>query len=159
MLISDIPDGFLCEIEAQVYDFQGNVLADLKCHQSIAYPHSVELFPQELKAYRTRDFAIQFKWKDETGKTCERLFIHEAFPGKPVVGKEPVIRFESLDVIKGKGIVVIENEVILKDFWFTSKTGKVILDENFVNLLPGKHRIAFDFEGDLNKDSFFWFHH
>jgi beta-mannosidase len=159
VLISDIPEGFLCEIEAQVFDFQGKLLREMKCHQSIAYPHAVELFPQELQAYRTHDFAIRFKWKDETGKTCERLFVHETFPGKPVAGKEPLVTFESLDVIQKKGVIVIENETLLKDFWLTSKTGKVILEDNFVNLLPGKHRIAFDFEGDLNKNSFFWFHH
>ncbi|WP_343633538.1 hypothetical protein [Fluviicola sp.] len=159
VLISDIPTGFLCEIEAQLYDFQGKILDTLKCHQTIAYPHSVELFPQELKAFRGRDFAINFKWKDETGKICERLFIHDLLPEKPVTIIEPAVTVESLDPATGKGVVIIDNQTILKDFWFTSKDGKVIMDRNFVHLLPGKHRIEFTFEGKLTKDSFFWFYH
>ncbi|TSJ47662.1 glycoside hydrolase family 2 protein [Fluviicola chungangensis] len=159
VLISDIPTGFLCEIEAQVSDFQGNPLGSFTCRQAIAYPHTVELFPQELKAFKGRDFAVRFIWKDETGKECERLFIHEHVPGKSVPGKEPVVLVESLDPLTGKGVVNIENETILKDFWFTSKDGKVVMDQNFVHLLPGKHRIAFEFEGKLTEDSFFWFYH
>jgi beta-mannosidase len=159
VLISDIPTGFLCEIDAQVYDFQGKLLDSLICHQAIAYPHAVELFPQELAKYKTRDFAIQFQWTDETGKRCERLFIHESVPGKIKPGKEPVVTFESLDIITGKGVVVVENETILQDFWFTSKEGKVLMDQNFVHFLPGKHRIEFNFEGNLNPDNFFWFYH
>lgn len=159
VLISDIPTGFLCEIEAHIYDFQGKVLDTLKCHQAIAYPHSVELFPQELRAFRGKDFAINFKWKDETGKTCERLFIHDLLPEKPVTLIEPVVTVESMDHATGNGVIVVENRTILKDFWFTSKDGKVIMDQNFVHLLPGKHRIEFTFEGKLTKDSFFWFYH
>jgi beta-mannosidase len=159
VLISDIPTGFLCQIEATIYDFQGRLLEGLKCQQTIAYSHSVELFPQELKSYKKGDFAIQFKWKDETGKLCERLFIHEQFPGKPIIGVEPKVVIESLDLSTGKGVVSIENETILQDFWFTSKDGKVILDQNFVHLLPGKHRIEFEFEGNVTKDNCYWFYH
>lgn len=159
VLISDIPTGFLCEVEAIVYDFQGRELNTLKCHQSVAYPHAVELFPQELKAYAKQDFAIRFNWKDESGKNCERLFIHEAIPGKPVIGVEPKVTVESLDAASGKGIVVVENETILQDFWFTAKDGKVFLDENFIHLLPGKHRLEFRFEGNVTKDNVFWFCH
>ena len=159
VLISDIPTGFLCEIDAQVYDFQGKLLESFKCHQTIAYPHAVELFPQELKAYMGKDFAIQFHWKDETGKTCERLFIHDLLPEKPVTIIEPAVTVESLDPVTGKGVVLIENKTILKDFWFTSKDGKVLMEQNFVHLLPGKHQIEFTFEGKLTKESFFWFYH
>jgi beta-mannosidase len=159
VLISDIPTGFLCEIEAQVYDFTGKVLDTLKCHQTIAYPHSVELFPQELRAFQEKDFAISFKWKDETGKSCERLFIHDLLPEKPVAVVEPLVTVESLDPTSGKGVVIVENQTILKDFWFTSKDGKVVMDRNFIHLLPGKHRMEFVFEGNLTKNSFFWFYH
>ena len=159
VLISDIPTGFLCEINAQVYDFQGKLLESFKCHQTIAYPHSVELFPQELNRFKGKDFAINFQWKDETGKTCERLFIHDLLPEKPVTISEPVVTVESLDPATGKGVVMIQNETILKDFWFTSKDGKVLMEQNFVHLLPGKHRIEFTFEGKLTKESFFWFYH
>jgi beta-mannosidase len=159
MLISDIPSGFLCEIEANLYDFQGKHLETFKCHQAIAYPHSVELFPQELKPYKGKEFAVQFKWKDETGKMCERIFMHESFPGKPITGAEPLVTIELLDLKTGKGSVLIENEIILRDFWFTAKEGKIKTDQNFIHLLPGKHRIDFTFEGDLTKDQFYWFYH
>lgn len=159
VLISDIPSGFLCEIEANLYDFKGKLLETLKCHQAIAYPHAMELFPQELRSYHGKEFAIQFKWKDETGKACERLFIHELLPGKPIAGPEPVVTIESLDHLTGKGVVMIENEAILQDFWFTAKEGKVVMEQNFVHLLPGKHRIEFTFEGNLKKDQFYWFYH
>jgi beta-mannosidase len=64
-----------------------------------------------------------------------------------------------LDFLTGKGVVNIENETILQDFWFTSKVGKVLMDQNFIHLLPGKHRIEFTFEGNVTKDSFYWFYH
>ncbi|WP_341901191.1 hypothetical protein [Fluviicola taffensis] len=159
VLISDIPTGFLCEIEARIYDFQGKVLDTLMCKQAIAYPHSVELFPQELKAYKKSDFAIQFNWKDETGKSCERLFIHEQFPGKPTSGVEPRVVIESLDILTGKGVLRIENETILQDFWFASKEGKVLMEQNFVHFLPGKYRIEFEFEGNVTKENCYWFYH
>lgn len=159
VLISDIPTGFLCEIEAEVTDFKGKSLGNFTCHQSVAYPHSVELFPQELKVFKEQDFVIQFKWKDETGLSCERLFIHEPVHKAPTPGPEPIVTIESLDLSTGKGVVVIENQILLQDFWFTSKDGKVLMDQNFVHLLPGKHRIEFEFEGKLTKDSFFWFYH
>jgi len=159
VLISDIPTGFLCQIEATVYNFQGIPLETLKCQQAIAYPHSVELFPQELKEYRKSDFAIQFKWKDETGKWCERLFIHELVSGKPISGIEPKVVIESLDFSTGKGVVSIENQTILQDFWITSKEGKVLMEQNFVHFLPGKHRIEFEFEGNVTKENFYWFYH
>lgn len=159
MLISDIPTGFLCQIEAEVYDFQGKLLDTLRCHQAIAYPHAVELFPQELQAYKKGDFAVRFKWKDETGNGCERLFIHEPVPGKQLMGVAPKVVIESLDLQTGKGVFTIENETILQDFWFTSKEGKVLMEQNFVHLLPGKHRIEFTFEGNVTKDSFYWFYH
>lgn len=159
MLISDIPTGFLCQIEAEVFDFQGNLLDTMKCHQAIAYPHAVELFPQELQAYKKGDFAVRFTWKDETGKACERLFIHELVPGKKTIGVAPKVIIELLDLVTGKGVVNIENETILQDFWFTSKEGKVLMEQNFIHLLPGKHRIEFTFEGNVTKDSFYWFYH
>lgn len=159
VLISDIPSGFLCEIEAHVYDFKGKLLDSLKCHQAIAYPHAVELFPQEMKRYKEKDFAVRFNWKDERGKLCERVFIHESTPGKPITGPEPIVRIESLDISTGKGVVMIENETILQDFWFASKKGKIVLEENFVHLLPGKHRIEFTFEGVLTNENFYWFYH
>ncbi|AEA45384.1 Beta-mannosidase [Fluviicola taffensis DSM 16823] len=159
VLISDIPTGFLCEIEAQVSDFQGRILDTLRCHQTLAYPHSVELFPQELEKYKKVDFAIQFNWKDETGKMCSRIFVHELFPGKAIVGIAPKVTVESLDTASGKGVVLIENETILLDFWFTSKIGVVFMDQNFLHLLPGTHRLEFVFEGDLKPTDFNWFYH
>jgi beta-mannosidase len=94
VLISDIPNGFLCEIEAQIVDFNGNLLQTLKCHQALAYPHSTELFPVELEPFKKDNFAIQFRWNDEKGKVCERLFVHELFPGKPIIGVAPKVTIE-----------------------------------------------------------------
>lgn len=159
VLISDIPTGYLCEIKAQIYDFKGELLDTLKCRQAIAYPHAIELFPQELQSYRGSDFVIRFNWNDERGKSCERLFIHESNPGKPVVVAAPLVTIESLDFLTMKGVVLIENQTLLQDFWLTSQTGKVLMDQNFVHLLPGKHRLEFVFEGNLTKDSFYWFYH
>ena len=159
MLISDIPTGYLCEIEATVYDLQGKALDTLKCHQALAYPHSTELFPRELQFYQGDDFAIRFKWNDEKGKINERLFVHQLFPAKPLIGVSPKVEIESMDFKAGKGVFTVENETILLDFWFTAKEGKVLMDENFIHLLPGKHRFEFTFEGKLHPESFVWYYH
>lgn len=159
MLISDIPNGYLCEIEATIFDLQGRALDTLKCHQALAYPHSTELFPRELQFYHGDDFAIRFKWNDEKGKINERLFVHQLFPGKPLIGVSPKVEIESMDFKAGKGVFTVENETILLDFWFTSKEGKVLMDQNFIHLLPGKHRFEFIFEGKLHPDSFVWYYH
>ncbi|MDR0802590.1 hypothetical protein [Fluviicola sp.] len=159
MLISDIPNGYLCEIEATVYDLQGRILDTLKCHQALAYPHATELFSKELQFYQGDDFAVCFKWNDEKGKISEHLFVHQLFPAKPFIGVEPKVEIESLDLKYGKGVFTVENETILLDFWFTSKEGKVLMEQNFIHLLPGKHYFEFSFEGELSPEDFIWYYH
>lgn len=145
-LVSDQPDGYGCSITADLFDLEGKQLTTFTCHKAIMGWHNSELFRDELKDWKQKDYVIRFRWNSPGGETVERSFSH--LPGKRTIpGKETVNwKLTGIDPVNRTAVLEIENTSFLRNFWIYSMKTGVRFDKNFMDLLPGTHRIQVHFE-------------
>lgn len=155
MLVSDIPGGFSCKSTLTIYSTQGKELETAHCTYAILYPHAVSLFEKELAFYAGENVVLKFEWTNEQGAVQTRYFTQFVQP-EPKQVKSPNVYVEQLDDANGTGVVVVETDQLLLDFWLNAKTGNLKMEQNFLTLLPGKYKLSFGFEGKLKKEDVTW---
>jgi beta-mannosidase len=101
----------------------------------------------------SKEYAVKFCWDGADGKRHERQFIYA--PSFKTATKDFVsYEIQEVDEQNKKGILLIHNDKLLRNCWIFSEHSKVKLCDNFIDLLPGTHRIEFTYSqgfsaGDL----------
>lgn len=158
VFISDAPEGVLCHIQAKYYTLEGELFDSSECNQALAYPHAAVLFERETNLYKPTNYVVEFSWNDNQNHSHKRTFVHLRNKEVELKKAVPEVKIEIIDRQAGKGLVEVTNSVLLRDFWLSSKKGRIKMDQNFIHLLPGKHVLSFDFEGELTTDDINWFY-
>jgi hypothetical protein len=85
------------------------------------------------------------------GKRYERQFIHA--PSLTTASKEFVsYEIQEFDEQNNKAILLIHNDRLLRNCWIFAEHSKLILKDNFIDLLPGTHRVEFTFTQGFQAD-------
>lgn len=157
VLISDVPEGNLCTIRARFYTPNGDLFDSAVCHQALAYPHSTVLFEKLVNHYKNTDYVVEFSWNDQANKEHTRTFTH--LPRFKVTERiHPSVTLIDFDPTTKKGHVEVQTDQLLQDFWLTSKSGLLKMEQNFIQILPGKQILSFSFEGEFAENELIWFY-
>jgi len=153
-LVSDQPNGFGCQINCKVFDLDGQLLNEWRCHQAILGWHNKQLFNEELSALSKDNYVVHFSWNDENGVQQQREFTHLPTKITPSAADKVNWEIQGIDTITKTAIIVIENSYFLRKCWAFSQTQGVRFDRNFLDLLPGKHEIMIHFDVIPTKSDF-----
>ncbi len=144
-LVSDIEEFFKTEIECDVLDLEGNALETFSCHRVVTTEPSL-VFNEELEKYNNQNCLIRITYTDNLGKVNYFSDFHLInYQNKKV--NQPKITEWSVDAKENTGILMVENEQLVLDFWIYSSNSRLHFDYNFINLLPGKHVLKFTYDG------------
>ena len=146
-IISDSPEGFLCQMTCEVRDLKGALLGTYQCKRAIMQGHST-VFEQELKAFDSINCNIKITWTDALSNLKQLSEFHTIKANTSKQNYRPTISFELNRKIRFQaGAIVIETTEPLEDFWISSVIPGVHFEENFIDLLPGIHSISYTYNG------------
>ena len=159
-LISDLPDSFVCNLNYTIYNLKGESLLTKKLalnlhHESIEKV-GLECTSEEL---RNKGYIIHFEWNDSKNNQKERWFTHRSKDLKKANKCDFNFNLENINLEKKSATLIIENKSFAQDFWITCSKLGVKYSDNFIDLLPGKHKIEIHFSGSvisLNDFNFYW---
>ncbi len=145
-LKSDQPKNFETVLTYDIYNLNGKKIFS-KTEKIYIHGNWQQEICDECRTeeYMSQNYVIQFKWQNAAGVELTRSFTH--LPKERVVASKKDVQMSLMDInpTDKTAVLVIKNKVPLIDFWvFSSKLG-VRFDRNFVQLLPGEHRIAISF--------------
>jgi beta-mannosidase len=145
-LVSDLPAGFACKVRCRVVDMNGDSLDTWKCNQAVNGAHSSELFRTEMKPFRGRNYVLQFSWNDAEGKLRERSFTHVSNALPETKPADINWRLEAIDTLAKTAVIIVTTKKFMRQCWISSRAPGVRFERNFLDLLPGEHRITIHFE-------------
>lgn len=154
-LISDAPETRQYEVECKILDLKGKELANKVFVHTLAYSEKVELNFQEMLGKAAEgNYVISFTYKDNKGKTTTRIFDHIKEEYKKAHGRSFEISLSDVNLESKTAMLEIKTTHFLKNAWIHSLVSGVRYDQNFVHLMPGKHRIQISFETAPKEDDF-----
>jgi hypothetical protein len=77
----------------------------------------------------------------------ERLFTY--IPKRKAPDIQPILTIENVDPVLKTAVLSIDTKLPLVDFWVYAKQRQLHFDVNFKSLLPGTHKLAFTYSGEL----------
>lgn len=145
-LVSDQPHGFGCKITAELFDLSGKQLEVFTCNQAVLGWHNAELFPAELAAYKSSDYVIRFHWNNAAGVKQERSFTHISSARTPAAREAISWKLTQIDTLNKTAVIEVENTSFIRNLWIYSTQNGIRFENNFIDLLPGKHTISIRFQ-------------
>lgn len=158
MLVQGNYDGFLCEIQAVITGLNGELLDSLSCRRALIGPQAVELFPQELAAWKEKSYLIDFRWNDRDGNRFHRVFARESSTTKRALPEEPVLEKIHFDPVTGNGTIRMKVTQAVLDLWLTHPTQPVHFEINFSNWEAGTYYLSFHAAADINVNDLYIFY-
>jgi beta-mannosidase len=139
VLCSEVPEDTLVTVEVQFYNENG-------------------VFQRkERKTYPVQQYKTQVLMgisETYTGfvnvvidEHYERLFTY--IPKRKAPDIQPILTIENVDPVLKTAVLSIETKLPLVDFWVYAKQRQLHFDVNFKSLLPGTHKLAFTYSGEL----------
>jgi beta-mannosidase len=146
-LVSDQPENFETQLRFTVYDLKGEKLLDREKEIWIGGVWSEEIAPElQEHSFRTRNYVLAFQWKDASGVSKTRSFVHQPKKITKAPASAVQLTLNDIDPVAKTAVLKIHTKTFLKDFWvFSAQTG-VHYSRNFLPLLPGTHEIVIHFE-------------
>lgn len=146
-LVSDSPRNFETTLRYTISDLSGKILLDqsekIFVYENLKQEICFECRTGELMK---KDHVIRFEWQNAEGDTLSRTFAH--LPGKKE--KAPLtsamLILENIDPVKKTAVLKIETSAFLQSCWVYSSVAGVRFEDNFLDLLPGTHRVQITFD-------------
>lgn len=154
-LVSDQPHAIACKIRCVLYDLKGKVIDQFSCNQAVMGTHVNKLFDKELEPYSGVNYLAVFTWNDQNGDPQERTFTH--LPQTREIAPENAVDYRITDVDLQHKTATLEvyTTEFLSKCWISANNKPIWLEENFLDLLPGIHRIRFHFDELPDKKNLF----
>lgn len=154
-LVSDQPHAIACKIRCVLYDLSGKMLDQFSCNQAVMGTHVNELFPLELQPYSEVNYLAVFSWNDQNGQPQERTFTHLPNSRQTASASAIDYRITNVDAANKTAVLEVYNTEFVAKCWFSGAKKSFRFEENFMDLLPGVHRIRFHFEELPEKNDLF----
>jgi beta-mannosidase len=139
-MVSDQPDTFNLEVNYVIFNLDGEELHRGKFNKQIGGLMKERICHSCLEAkLNNENWVIEFSWNDPQNVLHKRTFSHLPRPVKKASEKDVSLTFEKNP--DGTLDAVITTSKFLRDFWLYASTPAVGFGENFIDILPGKHKI------------------
>lgn len=147
-IVNDLPDSYTSEISIQLIDLEGVTQKEWKeeCWFSGAGSKKINFDENTLAELGKSNLLIQFTWNNAVGERFTRNFANIKSSYKTAESSDIQLSIDSIDTIAKTAVIVVENERFVRNFWLTSDKFGVKFSSNFLNLIPGEHRIEISFE-------------
>lgn len=135
-LVSDYTEKVENTVKATVYSVGGEVL-EIHEFTKTTEGNAVVAVPfEKLISPKLTEYVLEIEWRDEYNEPQTRIF-----PNVSSTTKKADSSSYKLEVVNknGEQFIAIDNNSLMQDVWFYSKTKKIHLNENFKTLLPGKY--------------------
>lgn len=141
-LVSDQIDTFNCEGIYTIFDLSGKKIECNTLSIDVKGNSTTTICVEPLNKKKEQfNHVIRFDWKTANGIAKSRTFSAISSPYKKAEKADVTLRFIGKDSTGTDGVIEIETRRFVRNFWvFSSKIG-VEFEENFLDLLPGKHQI------------------
>ena len=126
------------QVVIEAYNLEGLLLSSSTQKLAIRYMEQISL-----GTYKQQNQLV----KVIVGNQYERTFLlsqQKSFQGN--VKALVTLKLNDIDTINKTAIIEINNDKFLADFWLYSNREGVRFDQNFIQLLPGKHLFTITFE-------------
>ena len=126
------------QVVLEVYNLEGVLLSSSTQKIAIDYMEQISL-----GIFKKQNQVV----KVLVGNQYERTFLlsqQKSFQGN--VKALVTIKLNDIDTINKTAVIEINNDKFLADFWLYSNREGVRFDQNFIQLLPGKHLFTITFE-------------
>jgi beta-mannosidase len=158
-VVSDAPQKFKSTILMNVYQPNGKlILSDtFNIELNNGYVQKIDL-NQNSKRLKNKNYVVDFKWNDASGKIKERSFTHIYKQQSKAKAHDIKTTIISNDTVNKIAVLEIDNKSFVQDFWITSSNLGMSYSTNFNDYLPGKHLVEIRYNvpftiSDLN---FYW---
>ena len=89
---------------------------------------------------------MRFDWKDNLGKSHQRSFSQLPINPNKALKESVKITLSDINEVNKTAILQIENTAFVQNFWIFSSKQNIRFENNFIDLLPGKHAIQINFD-------------
>ncbi len=146
-LKSDQPTNFETILKYEIFDLKGKKIFSKTENIYIHGNWQQEICNEcRTEEFMNQNYIIQFTWQNAAGAELSRSFSHVPKERVLAVKNDVQLSLEDINASEKTAVILINNKHTLLDFWvYSSKLG-VRFDRNFLQLLPGEHRIAITFE-------------
>jgi beta-mannosidase len=146
-LKSDQPQNFETVLKYEIFDLKGKMLLSKSENIFIQGNWQQDICLEcRTSEFMQLNYVIQFSWKNAAGADLSRSFSHLPNVRKSALREDVKIVVEDINELTKTAVLKIENSAFLADFWIFSSELGVRFDHNFIQLLPGEHRIQISFD-------------
>jgi beta-mannosidase len=152
-LVSDQPDTFLLNLNYTIYNLRGKELMKGEVHKRILGNVSDRIFLSgKFKKFDNQNFLVQFSWNDAKGTVHHRTFSHLPRPYSKGNISDIKLELTEVDPLKKTAKIILSTTKYIRNAWIYSSVSGVHLEENFIDLMPGKHIFKMEFKKIPNID-------
>jgi beta-mannosidase len=140
------------KIVTTIFDLSGNLIGQEMEKAEVQMNHSkkVALMTQDQK-FQSQNFVVKFEISLGDKLIQTRTFSHLPNPPKPALCS--ALDYEiSYDKETGRGELIIENQKYIRNLFITAKKNGLKVENNFIDLLPGKYSFVFTSKEIITKD-------
>ena len=148
-LVNELPDTFESQIKCEVFDLEGNEVANIQLSQMVNGQGSHKVsFDGLKKGLTTNNRVLKFTYTDKNGLEHVRMF--DNLPSEYEKASNSDVNFTIIPDGPRNARVEIENRKFVRNLWLYSSKGKMKFSSNFESFLPGKHYIEITSEEEIN---------
>lgn len=145
-LFSDALETKNIRLKMNIYDLNGKEILKKETEFKVAKFQKIPIDFSSFNLKTDTPYLVDFAWNDGR-KELKRSFILNE---KSYQRNEAHVAIKEIKKLSDNKIeLIIENELFSAYTWITSIKGNIFLPENFIHLLPGKHKITIDYQGEV----------
>lgn len=147
-LFSDQSEAAKVKLKYQIYSLNGKKLNTGELNYMT---HQFDKIPIDFKDSlldSNKPYLIDFEWEADAVKKQRNFLLHASKYQRD----NAKISIKEIRAINDNQLeLIIENDRFAAHTWITSNQGNIFLKNNFLHLLPGKHKIVVNYTGTMPK--------
>jgi hypothetical protein len=92
------------------------------------------------------DFYVEFTWESKNGVQRKRAYSQVKSVLKKPKPSSVELSFVQIDETNKQAVLRVTSNSFLRDVWIYSRNGKIQVEDNFFDLLPGNKLVKVSFE-------------
>jgi beta-mannosidase len=156
-LHSDLPELSEYTVTCKVFHLSGKLYSESTKSISLSVLQSkqIDIFNKQKPL---ADFYVEFTWKSKNGDLRKRAYSQVKSVLKKPKPSSVEMSFVQIDETNKQAVLRVTSNSFLRDVWIYSRNGKIQVEDNFFDLLPGNKlvKISFDELSDLDTLDIFY---